>query len=170
MGDHLLTHNSRLLLFSTFLNTIPVGYLNVVPLVYLAEIGYDPATIGLIYSVSAVALTVGLIPFGFLADRYGKKKLLIAGTFLPCVAYAIFGLTLDPLSLIIASIVGGIGFAGGLSGAIEPDTHSDARQLGLRQQEVYGLRSVAECLGCRSNIRRRLEFSPKPFQLQLRSG
>ena len=118
MDDHLLTPNSRLLLFSAFLNTIPVGYLNVVPLVYLAEIGYDPATIGLIYSVSAVALTVGLIPLGLLADRYGKKKLLIAGTFLPCVAYAIFGLTLDPLLLIIASIVGGIGFAGGLSGAI----------------------------------------------------
>lgn len=118
MDDHLLTHNSTLLLFSAFLNTIPVGYLNVVPLVYLAEIGYDPATIGLIYSVSAVALTVALIPFGLLADRYGRKKLLIAGTFLPCIAYAIFGLTLDPLQLVIASIVGGIGFAGGLSGAI----------------------------------------------------
>jgi MFS family permease len=118
MDDHLLTPNSTLLLFSAFLNTIPVGYLNVVPLIYLAEIGYDPATIGLIYSVSAVALTVGLIPFGLLADRYGKKKLLLVGTFLPCVAYAIFGLTLNPLLLILASIVGGIGFAGGLSGAI----------------------------------------------------
>jgi len=118
MDDRLLTPNSTLLLLSAFLNTIPVGYLNVVPLVYLAEIGYDPATIGLIYSVSAVALTMGLIPFGLLADRYGKKKLMIAGTFLPCIAYAIFGLTLDPLLLIIASIVGGIGFAGGLSGAI----------------------------------------------------
>jgi MFS family permease len=118
MEEHLLTPNSTLLLLSAFLNTIPYGYLNVVPLVYLAEIGYDPATIGLIYSMSAVASTVGLIPFGLLADRYGRKRLLIVGTFLPCVAYAIFGLTLNPQLLIIASIVGGIGFAGGLSGAI----------------------------------------------------
>jgi len=118
MDDNLLTPNSSLLLFSAFLNTIPVGYLNVVPLIYLAEIGYDPATIGLIYSVSAIALTVGLIPFGLLADKYEKKKLLIIGTFLPCLAYTIFGLTLNPLLLIIASVIGGVGFAGGLSGAI----------------------------------------------------
>ena len=120
--EHLLTHDSRLLLFSTFLNTIPVGYINVVPLVYLAEIGYDPATIGIIYSVSAIALMIGLIPFGLLADSYGKRKLLIIGTLLPCVSYAIFGLTLDPLLLTVASIIGGIGFAGGLGGAITNPT------------------------------------------------
>ena len=122
MGERLLTHDSMLLLFSTFLNSIPVGYINVVPLVYLAEIGYDPSTIGIIYSVSAIALTIGLIPFGLLADRYGRKKLLIVGTVLPCVSYAIFGLTLDPLPLTLASIIGGIGFAGGLGGAITNPT------------------------------------------------
>jgi MFS family permease len=122
MGERLLTHDSVLLLFSTFLNSIPVGYINVVPLVYLAEIGYDPSTIGVIYSVSAIALTIGLIPSGLLADRYSRKKLLIVGTALPCVSYAIFGLTLDPLPLTLASIIGGIGFAGGLGGAITSPT------------------------------------------------
>lgn len=122
MEERLLTHDSVLLLFSTFLNSIPVGYINVVPLVYLAEIGYDPSTIGIIYSVSAIALTIGLIPSGLIADRYGKKKFLIVGTVLPCVSYAIFGWTLEPLPLIIASIIGGIGFAGGLGGAITSPT------------------------------------------------
>jgi MFS family permease len=118
MSEHVLTRDSTLLLLSTILNSIPVGYINVVPLVYLAEIGYDPATIGLIYSVSAIAVTIGLIPSGLLADRYGRKKLLIIGTLLPVVSYAIFGLTLDPLPLMIASIIGGIGFAGGLGAAM----------------------------------------------------
>jgi MFS family permease len=118
MEERLITHNGLFLLFSTFLNSIPVGYINVVPLVYLAQIGYDPSTIGIIYSASAIAATIGLIPCGFLADRYGKKKLLIIGTFLPCLAYAIFGLTLNPAFLTIASVVGGVGFAGGLGAAI----------------------------------------------------
>ena len=118
MQERLLTRDGRLLLFSTLLNSIPVGYINVVPLVYLAEIGYNPSIIGVIFSASAIANTIGLIPFGLLADKYGRKKLLIIGTLLPCVSYAIFGLTLDPTWLTIASIIGGVGFAGGLAGAV----------------------------------------------------
>ena len=106
------------MLFSTFLNSLPIGYVNVVPLVYLAEIGYNPYAIGTIYSASAIAATIGMIPCGLLADRYGKKKLLIVGTFLPVVSYAIFGLTLDPSLLMVASFIGGVGFAGGLAAAI----------------------------------------------------
>jgi MFS family permease len=118
MVERLFTHDGLLLLVSTFLNSVPVGYINVVPLVYLAEIGYDPSTIGIIYSASAVATTIGLIPCGLIADKYGKKKLLLVGTFLPILSYAIFGLTLDSTLLTIASIIGGVGFAGGLGAAI----------------------------------------------------
>ncbi|MGD0424040.1 MAG: MFS transporter [Candidatus Bathyarchaeia archaeon] len=118
MQERLLTRDGRLLLFSTLLNSIPVGYINVVPLVYLAEIGYNPSVIGIIFSASAIANTIGLIPFGLLVDKYGRKKLLIVGTLLPCVSYAIFGLSLDPTWLTIASIIGGVGFAGGLAAAI----------------------------------------------------
>ena len=118
MGERLFTRDGQFLLFSTFLNSIPVGYINVVPLVYLAEIGYDPSAIGVIYSASAIATTIGLIPGGLLADRYGRKKLLIVGTFLPVVSYVIFGLTLNSSLLTIASVIGGVGFAGGLGAAI----------------------------------------------------
>ena len=118
MQERLLSRDGRLLLFSTLLNSIPVGYINVVPLVYLAEIGYNPSVIGIIFSASAIANTIGLIPFGLLADKYGRKQLLIVGTLLPCVSYAIFGLTLDPTWLTIASIIGGVGFTGGLAAAI----------------------------------------------------
>ena len=115
--EPLFSRDGLFLLISSFLNTVPFGYINVVPLVYLAEIGYDPSTIGVIYSASAVATTIGLIPCGLLADRYGRKKLLLIGTFLPIVSYLIFGLTLDSSLLTVASIIGGVGFAGGLGGA-----------------------------------------------------
>jgi len=90
----------------------------VVPLVYLVEIGYSPVTIGLIYAASGVANTIGYTPFGVLADRFGRKMFLILGSALPALAYAIFGLTLDPYLLIVASVIGGVGLAGGLATAI----------------------------------------------------
>jgi len=114
----LFTRNSKLLLSWVLINSIPIGYMNVVPLVYLLEVGYKPSTIGLIYGVAAIANTVAYIPFGILADKYGRKIFLIVGGLIPCISYAIFGLTLIPSWLILASILGGVGLAGGLAVAI----------------------------------------------------
>jgi MFS family permease len=55
---------------------------------------------------------------GFLADRYGRKWFLVAGTVIPCASYVIFGLTLNPGWLVFASALGGIGFAGGFAYAV----------------------------------------------------
>ena len=43
---------------------------------------------------------------------------LIVGGFIPFFSYAIFALTLSPLWLIFASILGGVGLAGGLGVAM----------------------------------------------------
>ncbi|MDA4135470.1 MAG: MFS transporter [Thaumarchaeota archaeon] len=118
MGDKLLSRGGKLLLASILLNTVPIGYMNVVPLVYLTEIGYDPSVIGVIYAVSALSNAVGLIPMGFLADRYGRKWFIVVGSLIPCLSYAIFGLTLDSAWLIFASALGGVGFAGGFAYAM----------------------------------------------------
>jgi len=116
--DRLLTWDGKLLLSYILLNSIPFGYMNVVPLVYLAEIGYNPSIIGAIYAASALANTVALIPFGFLADRYGRKWFVILGSLIPVLSFAIFGLTLDPAWLVFAGALGGIGFAGGFAFAM----------------------------------------------------
>ncbi len=113
-----LTRDGKLILAYLLLNSIPIGYMNVVPLVYLYNVGYDPAVIGIIYSVSAIANTIGLTPFGLLADKFGRKKFLIVGSAIPAISYAIFAMTLDPYWLIVASIIGGVGLAGGVAVAI----------------------------------------------------
>jgi len=92
--------------------------MNVVPLVYLVQVGYNPSVIGTIYALGAVANTIAYIPFGILADRYGRKFFVAVGGFLPFFSYAIFGLTLNPTWLIFASIIGGVGLAGGLGVAM----------------------------------------------------
>src|SRR2546430_483494 len=107
-----------MILISFLLNSIPIGYMNVVPLVYFLQVGYDPATIGIIYSAGAISCSIGLVPFGVLADRFGRKIFVILGSAIPCISYAIFGFTLNPYYLIIAGIVGGVGFAGGFASSL----------------------------------------------------
>ncbi len=45
---------------------------------YLQQLGADPVTIGLIYGAAGLAMTVMHIPAGHLADRIGRKPLLLA--------------------------------------------------------------------------------------------
>jgi MFS family permease len=116
--QRILSKDAKLIFSWVLVNSIPIGYMNVVPLIYLVNVGYNPSLIGTIYALGAIANTIGYIPFGMLADRYGRKVFIIVGGFLPFFSYAIFGLTLNPTWLIFASILGGIGLAGGLGVAI----------------------------------------------------
>jgi MFS family permease len=117
-SQRVVTRGGRLVLASLLLNSIPIGYMNVVPLVYLLEVGYSPALVGIVYSASAIANTIGLVPFGMLADRLGRKNFLMIGSFLPAASYAVFALTLDPYWLVLASALGGVGLAGGLASSM----------------------------------------------------
>jgi MFS family permease len=113
-----LSRDGKLILLSVLLNSIPIGYMNVIPAVYLLEVGYSASVVGAIYAASALSNTAGLTPFGFLADRFGRKIFLFAGSLVPAASYVIFALTLNEYWLVIASIVGGVGIAGGLAVAL----------------------------------------------------
>ena len=109
---------TRLLLASSFVSSIPLGYLIVVLPLYLTRAGIEPAVIGGFYTASG-AMTAVLVAFsGVLADRWGRRNFLIAGTLLPIASYAIFALTADVPWLIVASFVGGVGLANGAAGAL----------------------------------------------------
>jgi DHA1 family multidrug resistance protein-like MFS transporter len=45
--------------------------------IYLQQLGADPVQIGFILGVAGVAMTVAHIPAGYLADRVGRKPLLV---------------------------------------------------------------------------------------------
>jgi len=109
---------TRLLLASSFVASVPLGYLIVVLPLYLARAGIEPAVIGGFYTASG-AMTALLVAFsGVLADRWGRRKFLIAGTLLPIASYAIFAITTDVPWLVFASFLGGVGLANGAAGAL----------------------------------------------------
>ncbi len=109
---------TRLLLASSFLATVPLGYLIVVVPLYLARAGIDPAVIGALFAVSSGAAAILVAATGFLADRWGKKRFLLAGTLIPIPSYLVFALTTDVPWLVAASLFGGVGLANGAAGAL----------------------------------------------------
>ena len=109
---------TRLLLASSFVATVPMGYLLVVLPLYLDRAGIQPAFIGLLYTVSGLVTSLIVAFSGVFADRWGRRRFLIAGTLIPVPSYLVFALTTDPGWLIAASVLGGVGLANGAAGAL----------------------------------------------------
>ena len=100
------------------LNSLPLGYTLVVLPIYLKQIGFSGEVIGAIVAVSSIANTIALIPFAIAADRYGRRHFAIWGFLSATLAYLLFAFTRDLPSLLLASAIGGVGFAGGFSSAV----------------------------------------------------
>jgi MFS family permease len=97
---------------------VPLGFQMVVIPLYLSRAGFDPAFIGLLFTVSGL-VTSGLVAVsGVLADRFGRSRFLIAGTALPITSYAILATTTDTTWLVVAAALGGVGLANGAAGAL----------------------------------------------------
>src|SRR5207248_10046780 len=108
----------------------------VLPL-YLARVGTPPAVIGGFFTASG-AMTAVLVAFsGLLADRFGRRRFLIAGTVLPIASYLIFAATTDVPWLIVASALGRVGLANGAAGALTIVSRSEEHTFEL--QSPYDL-------------------------------
>lgn len=103
---------------ATALSSLPIGYLTIVLPIYFNKVGLDSTLIGQLYAISSVTSAVLMIVFGLLADRIGRKPFVVLGWGLPAISYSIFLNTSDSLWLTLAAGIGGVGLAGGLSGAL----------------------------------------------------
>jgi MFS family permease len=68
---------------------------------YVKGLGADSLQIGFVLSLAPVLMILVLIPSGILADRYGRKKMMIAGSLMGTVAVLLLALARDwPQSII----------------------------------------------------------------------
>jgi MFS family permease len=95
-----------------------MGYLLVVLPLYLVRAGIEPAFIGLLYTVSGLVSSLIVAFSGVLADRWGRRRFLLAGTLIPVPSYIVFATTTEPVWLVAASVLGGVGLANGAAGAL----------------------------------------------------
>jgi len=119
---HALPRDAGLLLLSSFLGSLPIGLLLVFFPLYLHDLGLRTLLIGGIFTAAGLGSSVLLLAIGPLADRFGRRAFLIAGTALPALGFAIFALTTNTAWLVVASMLGGVGFSGGLGGALTTAT------------------------------------------------
>jgi len=60
--------------------------------VYISELGASAMEIGYVNSVGGLASTLITLPVGWLADRYGIKRMFLTALPLMALGYAVFGL------------------------------------------------------------------------------
>ncbi|MGH2486080.1 MAG: MFS transporter, partial [Ktedonobacterales bacterium] len=74
---------------------------------YLKSLRFSLTDIGLILAMPAIGALVAGVPMGFLADRIGRKPLLIISGFLNPLAVVAIGLSTSKTFLIVASLANG---------------------------------------------------------------
>ncbi|HQT95464.1 MAG TPA: MFS transporter [Thermoanaerobaculaceae bacterium] len=88
------------------------GFLSVVLVLYLVEAGLSEARIGLLLTLTLLGDTAVSLWLTTTADRFGRKRTLIAGAGLMLLAGVVFALTGNFLLLLVAATVGVISPSG----------------------------------------------------------
>jgi MFS family permease len=102
----------RLLFATRIARLFAYGFLSVVLLLYLAELGLDENRIGLLLTLTLIGDTIISLAITTTADRIGRKGMLIFGEVLVVFAGALFASTSNFLLLLIAATVGVISPSG----------------------------------------------------------
>lgn len=101
-----LDRDGRLLFGMRTLRMFGYGFLAVVLVLYLAAAGLDPLAVGLVLTLTLVGDTIISLWLTTNADRFGRRRVLVAGAVLMIVAGIVFALTSWVPLLILAGAIG----------------------------------------------------------------
>lgn len=110
-----LHRDAKLLMVSRGIRAFAFSYLNVVFAIYLDHLGYSTITIGVVFTVAYLSGALLTAVWGFLSDRYGRRKILMLLAVLTVVSNAIYIFFSGLFFIFLAVIVANVG-AGGSSG------------------------------------------------------
>lgn len=75
---------------------------------YLQQLGADPVLIGTIIGMVGIAMTVSHLPAGYLADRIGRRPLILAAWYLATLATWVMALSHSLVGFVVGAILYGI--------------------------------------------------------------
>ena len=101
-----LDRDGRLLFATRTLRMFGYGFLAVVLVLYLDALGLDPLTIGIVLTLTLIGDTLISLWLTTNADRFGRRRVLVAGAVLMIVAGIVFAFTSWVPLLILAATVG----------------------------------------------------------------
>jgi MFS family permease len=107
-----LGHNGALLFFTRFVRLFSYGALSVVLVFYLTGLGFSESQTGMLLTLTLIGDTVVSLLLTTQADRIGRRRMLIVGSFLMAAAGLVFALTDNFLFLVMAGTIGVISPSG----------------------------------------------------------
>ena len=136
-----LDRNGRLLFTTRILRMFAYGFLAVVLVLYLAAVGLDDPTIGIVLTLTLVGDTLISLWLTTRADRLGRRRVLVAGSLLMILAGLVFSITDWVPLLILAATIGVISPTGNEVGpflAVEQSALAEATP-GARRTATFAL-------------------------------
>ncbi len=109
---HTLTRDGYLLFTTRVARLFAYGFLSVVLVLYLNQMGLNTAQIGVLLTLTLVGDTLISLWITTQADRIGRKRMLLAGAGLMLLAGLAFALTRNYVFLVLAATVGVISPSG----------------------------------------------------------
>lgn len=107
-----LTPDGRLLFATRMVRLFAYGFLAVVLGLYLAAVGLSDTQIGLVLSLTLLGDALISLPITIIADRFGRRRMLLIGAGLMIFAGVVFALTDNIILLVMAAIIGTISPSG----------------------------------------------------------
>jgi len=103
---------ARLLVYLTFIPNVAIGFIYTDLGYYLITFqGIGPTEAGIVITVMGLTLVVESIPLGIVADRFGRKKMLIIGNLCASLSLIGFALTNDYALVLLVAVLEGTGEA-----------------------------------------------------------
>ncbi|MBI0584553.1 MAG: MFS transporter [Methanomassiliicoccus sp.] len=96
-----------LILLMSF-SSLATGYFWVATSAYLPQVGVPAGSVGLILAINGVAFMLSAIPLGLLADRTGRKRILLIGLLWMPPALMVYAFTTNIAFLLVASAIAGV--------------------------------------------------------------
>jgi MFS family permease len=107
-----LTRDGSLLFVTRIARMFGYGFLSVILVLYLAQVGLSETKIGLLLTLTLVGDTIISLWITTKADRLGRRRMLIVGAILMFFAGGLFAITHNFLLLLIAATIGVISPSG----------------------------------------------------------
>jgi MFS family permease len=105
-----------ILMASRGVRAFAFSYLSVIFAIYLNQLGYSTVTIGLVFTTAYASGAVLTALWGFLSDRYGRRKILMLLAGLTVVANLIFLFFSHLIFILSAVIIANVGASSGAGG------------------------------------------------------
>jgi len=141
-----IDNDGKVIFIEKIVRTVPYGFLGVIFGVYMAQLGFQPFTIGVVLTITVFTSALYTLGISFVADRFGRKRTLIIFALMDFAAGSVLFLSTAWWAPIIAGIVGNMTVGAGevgpflsLEQAILPQTcDSKHRTLAFTVYNLVG--------------------------------